>query len=122
MSIDKPTHKDLVEECCFYEGFYSLSFRDRIMYDLGYVKITFSTYSKELDALLDGELEERINSIKKPWWNGIYYKILEDNKGILFVLFLVLYMVDFICCILRNLCRMLSKLVNKHSFSRNQEK
>lgn len=40
MSIDKPTHKDLVEECCFYEGFYSLSFRDRIMYDLGYVKIT----------------------------------------------------------------------------------
>lgn len=122
MSIDKPTHLDLVEEYCFYEGFYSLSFRNRVMYDLGYVKITFSTYSKELDALSDGELEERINSIKKPWWNNFYEKVLEDNKGILFILFLVLCMVDFICCILRNLCRILSKLVNKHSFSRNQEK
>lgn len=112
MSIDKPTHLDLVEECCFYEGLYSLSFKDRIMYDLGYVKITFSTYSKELDALSDEELEERINSIKKPWWNNIYEKVLEDNKCILFILFLVLYIVDIICCIPRNIYRMLSKLVN----------
>lgn len=66
MSIDKPTHLDLVEECCFYEGFYSLTFKGRIMYGLGYVKITFSTYSRELDALSDEELEESINSIKKP--------------------------------------------------------
>lgn len=111
MSIDKPTHLDLVEECCFYEGLYSLSFKDRIMYDLGYIKITFSTYSKELDALSDEELEERINSIKKPWWNNIYEKVLEDNKCILFILFLVLYIVDIICCIPRNIYRMLSKLV-----------
>ena len=112
MSIDKPTHQDLVEECCFYEGLYSLSFKGRIMYDLGHVKITFSTYSKELDALSDEELEERINSIKKPWWNNIYEKVLEDNKGILFILFLVLCIVDIICFIPRNLYRMLSKLVN----------
>lgn len=112
MSIDKPTHIDLVEECCFYEGLYSLPFRGRIMYDLGYIKITFFTYSKELDALSDRELEERIISIKKPWWDGIYYKILEDNKGILFILFLVLCIVDIICRIPRNLYRILSKLVN----------
>lgn len=89
-----------------------LSFKDRIMYDLGYTKITFSTYSKELDTLPDEELEERINSIKKPWWNNIYEKVLENNKGILFILFLVLCIVDIICCIPRNLYRMLSKLVN----------
>ena len=112
MSIDKPTHQDLVEECCFYEGFYSLTFRDRIKYDLGYVKITFCAYSKELDALSDMELEARINSIKKPWWNNIYEKVLEDNKGILFILFLVLCIVDIICFIPRNLYMMLSKLVN----------
>lgn len=112
MSIDKPTHLDLVEEYCFYEGFYSLSFRDRVMYDLGYVKITFSTYSKELDALSDEELEERINSIKKPWWDGIYYKILEDNKGILFILSLVLYMVDGIFYIPRKLYGILRKIIN----------
>lgn len=111
MSIDKPTHLDLVEEYCFYEGLYSLSFNGRIMYDLGYTKITFSTYSKELDALSDGELEERINSIKKPWWNNIYEKVLEDNKGILFILFLVLYMVDAIFYIPRILYRKLSKML-----------
>lgn len=112
MNVDKPTHLDLVEECCFYEGFYSLTFKGRIMYDLGYVKITFSTYSKELDALSDGELEERINSIKKPWWNGIYEKILEDNKGILFIIFLVLCIIDTIFYIPRKLYGILSKIVN----------
>lgn len=112
MSIDKPTHLDLVEECCFYEGFYSLTFKGRIMYDLGYVKITFSTYSKELDALSDGELEERINSIKKPWWNSIYEKILEDSKGILFILFLVFCIVDIIFWIPRKLYNILSRIVN----------
>lgn len=112
MSIDKPTHQDLVEECCFYEGFYSLTFKNRIKYDLGYVKITFSTYSKELDMMPDKELEERINSIKKPWWNNIYEKILEDNKGILFIFFLVLCIVNIISCIPRKLYRILSKIVN----------
>lgn len=112
MNVGKPTHLDLVEECCFYEGFYSLTFKGRIMYDLGYVKITFSTYSKELDALSDGELEERINSIKKPWWNGIYEKILEDNKGILFIVFLVLCIIDAIFYIPRKLYGILSKIVN----------
>ena len=111
MSIDKPTHLDLVEECCFYEGLYSLSFKGRIMYDLGYVKITFSTYSKELDALPDEKLEERINSIKKPWWNNIYEKVLEDNKGILFILFLVPYIIDVIFNIPRKLYRKLSKMI-----------
>lgn len=111
MSIDKPTHLDLVEECCFYEGLYSLSFKGRIMYDLGYVKITFSTYSKELDALSDEKLEERINSIKKPWWNNIYEKVLEDNKYILFILFLVLYIIDVIFNIPRKLYRKLSKMI-----------
>ncbi len=112
MSIDKQTHQDLVEECCFYEGFYSLTFKNRIKYDLGYVKITFSTYSKELDTLSNEELEERINSIKKPWWNSFYEKILEDNKGILFILSLVLCMVDVIFYIPRKLYRILSKIIN----------
>lgn len=111
MSIDKPTHLDLIEECCFYKGLYSLSFKGRIMYDLGYVKITFSTYSKELDDLSDEELEERINSIKKPWWNNIYEKVLEDNKYILFILFLVLYIIDVIFNIPRKLYRKLSKMI-----------
>lgn len=111
MSIDKPTHLDFVEECCFYEGLYSLSFKGRIMYDLGYVKITFSTYSKELDALSNRELEESINSIKKPWWNNIYEKVLEDNKCILFILFLVLYIIDVVFNIPRKLYRKLSKML-----------
>lgn len=110
MSIDKPTHLDLVEEYCFYEGVYSLSFRNRIMYDLGLVKITFSTYSKELDALSDKELEERIDSVKIPWWNSIYEKTAENYKGVLFILLLILSLIDAILWLPKKLYKVIKNI------------
>lgn len=113
MSIDKPTHIDLVEQYCFYEGFYSLSFRNRIRYDLRLVMITFSTYSKELDALSDKELEERMASIKIPWWNSIYGKIAENHKGVLFILLLILSISDAILRFLRKFYKAVKHIFNK---------
>lgn len=113
MSIDKPTHLDLVAQYCFYEGVYSLSFRNRIRYNLGLVMITFSTYSKELDVLSDKELEERIASIKIPWWNSTYEKIAENYKGILFILLLILSISDAILRIDRKFIGLLAYKYSK---------
>lgn len=69
-----------VSNYIFDEFKYSLSFRERISFNLGYTKVNIPSYSKELDALTDKELEEKFKSLKIPWWNNAYEKYLRNNK------------------------------------------
>lgn len=55
----------------FCKTLYSLSFKDRIEYNLGVLKIT-AVPSKEIKALSVKDLEQRISCIKKPWWNFLF--------------------------------------------------
>lgn len=72
-------HKSLVADYIFCSFKYSLSFKDRISMDLGYVHYSLDLYSKELDPLSDEELKNRIKALKKPWWYDLYEKYLKYN-------------------------------------------
>lgn len=80
-------HLHLVSICIFNEVFYSMSLQDRIRYDLGYICFSISRYDKELDALSDKELEDKINSIEKPQWYDKYEYIIKRNKNLLRILY-----------------------------------
>lgn len=83
-------HDMLVSAYMFNKFLYKRSFTERIKMDLDIVCYSPSFYSEEIDALLDKELEEKINSLKKPWWNGIYKRISKHETLLLliYVLFL----------------------------------
>lgn len=80
-------HLYLVSICIFNEVFYSMSLQNRIRYDLGYICFSISRYDKELDALSDKELEDKINSLKKPQWYDKYEYIRKRNKNLLRILY-----------------------------------
>lgn len=80
-------HLHLVSICIFNEVFYSMSLQDRIRYDLGYICFSISSYDKELDALSDKELEDKIKSIEKPQWYDKYEYIIKRNKNLLRILY-----------------------------------
>nr|DAL92867.1 MAG TPA: hypothetical protein [Caudoviricetes sp.] len=80
-------HLHLVSICIFNEVFYSMSLQNRIRYDLGYICFSISRYDKELDALSDKELKDKINSIKKPQWYDMYEYIIKRNKNLLRILY-----------------------------------
>lgn len=80
-------HLHLVSICIFNEVFYSMSLQDRIRYDLGYICFSISRYDKELDALSDKELEDKIKSIEKPQWYDKYEYIIKRNKNLLRILY-----------------------------------
>lgn len=80
-------HLHLVSICIFNEVFYSMSLQDRIRYDLGYICFSISRYNKELDALSDKELEDKIKSIEKPQWYDKYEYIIKRNKNLLRILY-----------------------------------
>lgn len=80
-------HQELIELYLFCDAQNSLSFRKRVAVDLRYTEISISTYSKELDALSDLELEKKLESIKAPWWMEAYEKYLRNNKELLLVSF-----------------------------------
>lgn len=80
-------HLHLVSIYIFNEVFYSMSLQDRIRYDLGYICFSISRYDKELDALSDKELEDKINSIEKPQWYDKYEYIIKRNKNLLRILY-----------------------------------
>lgn len=65
---------------------YSMSLQERASYDIGYTKISFGTGDKELNALSNRELEEKINSLKAPKWNDKYEYIEKRNKLLLIIL------------------------------------
>lgn len=80
-------HLHLVSICIFNEVFYSMSLQDRIRYDLGYICFSISRYDKELDALSDKELEDKIKFIEKPQWYDKYEYIIKRNKNLLRILY-----------------------------------
>lgn len=80
-------HLHLVSICIFNRIFYSMSLQDRICYDLGYICFSISSYDKELDALSDKELEDKIKSIEKPQWYDKYEYIIKRNKNLLRILY-----------------------------------
>lgn len=80
-------HLRLVSICIFNRVFYSMSLQTRIRYDLGYICFSISRYDKELDALSDKELEDKINSIERPQWDDKYEYIIERNKNLLKILY-----------------------------------
>lgn len=80
-------HLHLVSICIFNEVFYSMSLQDRIRYDLGYICFSISRYDKELDALSDKELEDKIKSLEKPQWYDKYEYIIKRNKNLLRILY-----------------------------------
>lgn len=59
---------------------FSLSFRDRMAWDLGMTHYQLREPSKELLALSDVELIRRAGSLKAPWWDTIYEKIRKNEK------------------------------------------
>lgn len=54
-----------------------------------------SCYSKEVAALSDEELENRITSLKRPWWSWLYDKILKKNNKFLYLVFLIVVRKDY---------------------------
>lgn len=80
-------HLHLVSIYIFNEVFYSMSLQDRIRYDLGYICFSISRYDKELDALSDKELENKIKSLEKPQWYDKYEYIIKRNKNLLRILY-----------------------------------
>lgn len=80
-------HLHLVSIYIFNEVFYSMSLQDRIRYDLGYICFSISRYDKELDALSDKELEDKIKSLEKPQWYDKYEYIIKRNKNLLRILY-----------------------------------
>ena len=69
---------------------YSLSFRQRVEFNLEIVDYLFDTDDKELNALSEKELEDMINSLKAPWWNKIYELIFEYHTSLLAIIWLLL--------------------------------
>lgn len=80
-------HLHLVSTCIFTNVFYSMSLQKRICYDLGYICFSIRSYDKELDALSDKELEDKINSIERPQWYDKYEYIRKKNKNLLRILY-----------------------------------
>lgn len=80
-------HLHLVSICIFNRMFYSMSLQDRIRYDLGYICFNIYSYDKELDALSDKELEDKINSLEKPQWYDKYEYIRKRSKYLLEMLY-----------------------------------
>lgn len=63
--------------------------------DLEIVCYNISTYSKELDALSNENLQQKINKQKKPWWNSLYRKYLYRHTRRLLIIFLLFIRKDY---------------------------
>lgn len=83
-------HYLLISSYLRKKSLYSFSFKKRILIDLGDIEFQVRSYDKALDALTDAELEEKLDSLKAPWWNGIYKKISKNIK------FLIIFKILFI--------------------------
>lgn len=81
----KNKHDLLVSMYCDRKSEYSRSFAERVMIDTGEICYSNSSHYKELDALSDKELEERLRALKAPWWNGIYRRISKHETLLLLI-------------------------------------
>lgn len=78
--MNQKRHDSLVSICSFCEFYYNLTFRQRLELDLGIVCISRNSYPEDLMILSNEELEKRIHSLEKPWWNDMYDNIKDDHK------------------------------------------
>lgn len=56
----------------FSKYLYSLSFKDRVLFNFRVFTVQLSP-SKETKSLTLEELEQRIKELKKPWWNFLFH-------------------------------------------------
>ena len=94
-NIELEHHKKLISTYLFCRSLYSFSFKERISIDLDMLMFTPSFYNKDLDRLSDEELEIKLSSLKKPWWNNFYVKYLHKHKKRLLLIFLLMIRRDY---------------------------
>lgn len=85
----------LISTYLFCRSLYSFSFKERIGIDLDMLMFTPSFYSKDLDRLSNEELEKKLSSLKKPWWNNFYVTYLHKYKKRLLLIFLLMVRRDY---------------------------
>lgn len=93
-SINKKYHYLLISSYLYKKALYSFSFKKRILIDLGDIEFQIRSYDKDLDVLSDNVLENKIDSLKAPWWNELY-TIINKNQKILFILKIIVIQKDF---------------------------
>ena len=90
MEKDDSKHLELVEIYIYLKVMYSLSLEDQILIDLRCTNIQISDYDEDIDALSDKELEDRIESLRRPWWYSFYEKRLHKHKLLLLFILIML--------------------------------
>lgn len=88
-------HSRLMSTYLFCKSLYSFSFKERVSIDLDMIMFTPSFYNKDLDNLSNEELEKKLSSLKKPWWNDFYEKKVRKNKKLLLLIFLLFLRRDY---------------------------
>lgn len=88
--INKKYHHLLISSYLYRKALYSFSFKKRILIDLGDIEFQIRSYDKDLDILSDNMLENKIDSLKSPWWNDIYSRINKNQKFLLILKILVI--------------------------------
>lgn len=80
-AIEHPSDKRqfLMGVYIYCDMLYGMSLEDRILIDLGWVSYD-PGISEDLDALTDEELEEKLHSLKAPWWEDMYNEVSKDRK------------------------------------------
>ncbi len=92
---DDKYHNMLISSYCFCKSLYSFSFRDRVSVDIGTLNFTPRHSDKELESLSSKELEDRLDSLKKPWWNSLYERYLHKHYKRLWLIFLLFIRKDY---------------------------
>ena len=92
---DVKYHKILISTYCFHRSLYSFSFTDRISIDIGILSFTSRCSDKELENLPYKELQDKLNSLRKPWWNSLYEKYLHKHSKRLWLIFLLFIRRDY---------------------------
>ncbi len=56
----------------FYNDVYSMSFKNRFLFEIGVLHIQVEK-SDQIQKLSKDELEKKIKELKKPWWNWLFF-------------------------------------------------
>lgn len=92
---DVKHHEILISTYYFHRSLYSFSFRDRISIDIGILSFTSRRSDKELESLSCKELQDKLDSLRKPWWNSLYKKYLHKHNKRLWLIFLLFIRKDY---------------------------
>lgn len=56
----------------FYNDVYSMSFKNRFLFEIGVLHIQVKK-SGQIKKLSKDKLEKKIKELKKPWWNWLFF-------------------------------------------------